>query len=71
METLPSSWAWYIIIVTAAVMFALSYWIYNRTHVASGETFMVASRGVSWGLIMMCRPTCEGVSGKGIDVHTG
>lgn len=51
MEPLPSAWAWYIIIITAAVMFALSYWIYKRTHVASGETFMVASRGVSWGLI--------------------
>jgi sodium/pantothenate symporter len=51
METLPTSWAWYIVILTAALMFALSYWIYKRTHVASGEAFMVASRGVSWGLI--------------------
>jgi Na+/proline symporter len=51
MESLPSAWAWYIIAATALLMFAISYWIFTRVRVDTDETFMVASRGVNWGLI--------------------
>lgn len=51
MELFPGSWAWAIIIITGILMFGSSWWIYQRSKVADGETFMVASRGVKWGLI--------------------
>lgn len=51
MTVFPGSWAWAIIIVTGILMFGSSWWIYNRSKVSDGETFMVASRGVRWGLI--------------------
>jgi len=46
MELFPGSWAWAIIIITGILMFGSSWWIYQRSKVADGETFMVASRGV-------------------------
>lgn len=51
MEVFPGSWAWIIIIVTGILMFGSSWWIYTKSRVADAETFMVASRGVRWGLI--------------------
>jgi Na+/proline symporter len=44
-------WAWVIFGVTAVFMFWMSYWIYRRTKVETAEEFMVANRGVPWGLI--------------------
>lgn len=51
MTTFPASWAWIIIILTGILMFGSSWWIYNRSKVKDAETFMVANRGVKWGLI--------------------
>ncbi|WP_165820828.1 sodium:solute symporter family protein [Pueribacillus theae] len=51
MELFPASWAWWIIIVSGLLMFGSSWWIYKRSKVNDAETFMVASRGVKWGLI--------------------
>lgn len=51
MEVFPGSWAWIIVIVTGVLMFGSSWWIYTKSRVADAETFMVASRGVRWGLI--------------------
>lgn len=51
MELFPASWAWTIIIISGILMFASSWWIYKKSNVNDAETFMVASRGVKWGLI--------------------
>jgi SSS family solute:Na+ symporter len=51
MHVFPSSWAWGIIIITAILMFGSSWWIYKKSSINSAETFMVANRGVKWGLI--------------------
>lgn len=51
MTLFPGSWAWAIIFVSAILMFGSSWWIYKKSKVNDAETFMVASRGVRWGLI--------------------
>lgn len=51
MTVFPASWAWTIIIISAVLMFGSSWWIYKRSKIKDAETFMVASRGVRWGLI--------------------
>ena len=51
MDVLPQLWGWGILGLTALLMFVMSYWIYTRTRVNDSESFLVASRGVSWGLI--------------------
>jgi urea-proton symporter len=51
MDVMPGSWAWGIFAATAIAMFGASYWIWAKTRISTAQSFMVANRGVSWGLI--------------------
>lgn|GEM_PF-6927194 len=50
MTALPVSWGWAIFVVTAILMFLISYIVYKKVKLDS-SSFLVASRGVPWPLV--------------------
>lgn len=51
MLQLPTSTGWAILIITAFIMFGISWLVYKKTNIDNSESFLVASRGVPWPLI--------------------